>query len=77
MHESGLLKTIKFFGSQSNLAKALKLKRNIVNNWLNRDKVIPFEYAIAVEILTNGAVGRYELAPHAKWLQVLCDENNN
>ena len=70
-HEQVLLTAIRFFGSQSKMANALNLKRSIVNNWLNRDRRIPFEYAIAIETLTNGAVSRYEIAPYAGWLENL------
>jgi DNA-binding transcriptional regulator YdaS (Cro superfamily) len=74
MHqEQVLLTAIRFFGSQSKMANALKLKRSTVNNWLNRDKHIPFEYAIAIEMLTKGVVTRYEIAPYAKWLKNLCE----
>lgn len=67
-HEQVLLTAIRFFGSQSKMAEALKLKRSTVNNWLNRDRQVPFEYAVAIELLTRGKVTRYEIAPYAKWL---------
>ena len=67
-HESALQKAIRYFGSQRALALALKTTSTRINNWLNRDKTIPFEYAIAIEKLTNGTINRYELAPYANWL---------
>jgi len=72
MHqERALFAAIKYFGSQSNLARTLKISRKTVNKWLNRGDEIPFEYAIAIEKLTKGTVNRYALAPYAKWLKEL------
>lgn len=72
MHqERALIAAIKFFGSQTNLAKTLKISRKKLNNWLNRGDEIPFQYAIAIEKLTEGTVNRYALAPYATWLKNL------
>lgn len=68
MQEEALIKAIKRFGSQSALARALSVRRNVINNWLNRDKRIPFEYASAIDLLTNGEIDRFELAPYARFL---------
>lgn len=75
--DRALIAAIRFFGSQSNLAKNLKLNRKIINNWLNRGDEVPFEYAIAIEILTRGEVDRYALAPYAAWLKRLQRSNNS
>jgi DNA-binding transcriptional regulator YdaS (Cro superfamily) len=68
-HEDALKKAIDLFGgSQSELARALNIDPNRVNNWLNRDRGISYEYAYAIELLTNGRINRYDLAPHSSWL---------
>jgi DNA-binding transcriptional regulator YdaS (Cro superfamily) len=68
-HDHGLLKAIRYFGSQSGLARALGIDPNRVNNWVNRDKHIPYQYAVAIEILTRGKIKREELAPTTNsWL---------
>lgn len=41
MHQSGLLKVIKLFGSQKALAKALGVKQQAFSHWLNRDQRFP------------------------------------
>ncbi len=66
MHRTALLKAIRTIGTQVALAKKLGVKPSLINNWLNRDKGVPFEYAIAIECMTQGVVSRYELAPHVK-----------
>ena len=43
---------IKYFGSQAALAKALKVDRAAVSQWLKNG--IPPKRAIEIEILTNG-----------------------
>jgi len=73
-HDQALRKAIKLSGSQAALARALKVRRCRINHWLNRDKDIPFEYAIAIEKLTRGKVSRYEFAPHVQQLILSCEK---
>ncbi len=70
-HTVALLKAIRLLGTQSELARQLKVKRETVNKWLNRNKHIPFEYAMAIEILTDHQINCYELAPYARFLKKL------
>ncbi len=71
MHDTALHTAIRYFGSQKALAKALNISPFRINKWVNRDRRIPFEYAVAIEKLTNGLVNRFELAPHAGFLEKL------
>jgi DNA-binding transcriptional regulator YdaS (Cro superfamily) len=66
MHQAGLLKAIGIVGTQTALAKRLKVRLTRMNNWLNRGIAIPYEYVLAIEALTNGQVTREELAPTVK-----------
>lgn len=65
-HISALIRAIAYFGSQTKLAKALKVRVTVVNNWLIRDKTIPFQYACAIERKTKYTIHRYDLAPYAR-----------
>ncbi len=56
-----LLEAIRFVGSVTGLAKQIGAKRSQVNNWLNRDDAIPYQYAILTEEITGVSTER--LAP--------------
>lgn len=62
-HYEGLFKAIKFFGSQQMLANAIGATQRMISNWLNREKRIPYQYAIKIFYLTNGSISLHELAP--------------
>lgn len=61
--QSGLLKAIRHFGSQTGLAKAVGVKQQAVSNWLNRQCHIPYIHVIKIVCLTKGKVSPKELAP--------------
>lgn len=67
-HTRALLEAIHYFGSQTALSHALKISSKRINNWLNRNDMIPFHFAAAIEKLTGGEINRYELAPYASFL---------
>ena len=56
-----LLEAIRFCSSVAGLAKRIGAKRSQVNNWLNRDDAIPYQYAILTEEITGVSTER--LAP--------------
>lgn len=58
-----LERAVEIAGNQSKLAEALGVKQQHVWNWLNRDKKLPFERAVAIERFTKGKVTAYELRP--------------
>lgn len=62
-HNSGLLKAIKFFGSQRALAEALGVRQQAISNWLNREFKIPYRQVMKIVCLTKGSVRVEELAP--------------
>ncbi len=64
-HTRALLEAIHYFGSQTALSNALKISSKRINNWLNRNDLIPFHFAAAIEKLTDGEISCYELAPYA------------
>lgn len=73
-HKKFLEKAVLIAGSQKKLAVALsrilrergekrEIKQPQIWNWLHRDKVFQAEYAIPIEMATNGEVTRYDLRP--------------
>ena len=64
-----LQKAIAIAGGQSALARLLSnicgknIRQAHIFNWLNRDKEIPAEYVIPIEIAVKKLVTRYELRP--------------
>lgn len=76
--EAALFKVIRYCRSQRKLAKLLGVKPDKISYWVNHAKTIPFEYALAMEELTNGLVSRYELAPYARrQLTLLSNKKDN
>lgn len=61
--ETPLQRAVRLVGGQVALAKAVGVKQQHVWNWLNRDKKLPLEWAIAIERATNGQVTAKELRP--------------
>ncbi|HEX4044867.1 MAG TPA: YdaS family helix-turn-helix protein [Gammaproteobacteria bacterium] len=58
-----LIKAIKILGSRGNLIRALNISRQRLNGWLNDGKSMGYEYAIALEYLTQGEVKAEQLLP--------------
>lgn len=56
-----LSSSIEFFGSQSNLARALGVAPNVVWNWKRRG--IPIRMCIKIERISGGALSRRKLRP--------------
>lgn len=61
--QPGLLKAIRYFGSQKALAKALGVKQQAVSDWLNRQCHIPYNHVLKIACLKKGKVTPLELAP--------------
>lgn len=70
MHDVGLLKAIRHFGSQAILANALGTSQQSVNHWLNREKQVPYIQALKIALLSDGTITLHELAPHETALNV-------
>lgn len=62
-HQNGLFKAIKHFGSQQALASAIGASQRSISHWLNREKRIPYHYAVNIFFLMNGRISLDELAP--------------
>lgn len=56
-----LKRAVEIAGGQTALAKKLGITQARVWNWLNRDKVLPGEFAIPIERVTG--VTKHELRP--------------
>lgn len=67
-HRPALRKAIQYFKSQKNLANAINVDKRKINDWLNRDgRIIPYHFAIAIELATHGKISREALAPHIRY----------
>ncbi len=62
-HYDALLKAIRHFGSQKALANAIGASDRSISNWLNREKRIPYRYAINIFYVTGGNISLNELSP--------------
>jgi DNA-binding transcriptional regulator YdaS (Cro superfamily) len=62
-HQNGLFKAIKYFGSQQALANAIGASQRTISYWLNREKRIPYKYAVNIFYKTKGHISLNELAP--------------
>lgn len=58
-----LQKAIKTAGSQAELARRIGKKQAHIWNWLHRDKTVPAESVLAIEMATAGRVSRHDLRP--------------
>lgn len=58
-----LQKAIDIIGTQRGLAELVEAKQGHVWNWLHRDKRVPPNKAIPIEVATDGAVTRHDLRP--------------
>ena len=63
MRNPVLLQVCHRFGGQSNLARLLQTSPSRVNKWLNQGARIPYEYAFAIEQLTEGEFKCDRLSP--------------
>lgn len=54
-------KVNQYLKSERLQAKPITQKK--VWNWLNRDKKVPGEYGIPIEVVVGGKVSRYQLCP--------------
>lgn len=61
MEIKGLEKAVEIAGSQAELARRLGKKQAHVWNWLHRDKRVPADMVIPIELATEGRVTRHEL----------------
>lgn len=64
MHNRGLYKAIKFFGSQEALGKAIGISQQAISNWLNNRSSIPYIQVLKIVKATQGYVTFEELAPY-------------
>ena len=74
MYNTALLKVCHRMGGQSVLARLLEISPSRVNKWLNQGVRIPYEYALAIEQLTEGQVTCQMLTPYCEVL--LCSPRN-
>jgi len=76
MRQKGLLKAIKYFGSQQMLAKMLGVTQQAVNNWLNRDQRIPEIFALMIFVAAKGFILLTELISEPKDFCKLLETTN-
>ncbi len=62
-HQNALIKAIKHFGSQQALANAIGSSQRSISNWLNREKRIPYQYAVCIFYKMHGHISLNELSP--------------
>jgi len=62
-HVEHIRRAVKILGSQVELAEACGVRQSHVSNWICRDKTIPLERALAIEIATDGEVTMQQLRP--------------
>lgn len=74
MYQSALFKAIRFFGSQTALAKAIGVNQQAISNWLNREDHIPYKQVLRIVAATRGLVSHHELAPEEKILNRIIDD---
>lgn len=60
--QDALRRAIKIIGSQTKLALKLKVSLPRLNHWMNLGIKIPIEYAIKIEILTEGVIPAEDLS---------------
>lgn len=56
MDQTGLFKAIKYFGSQTELAKVVGVTKQAVSLWLNREHEIPYLRAARIVIASEGYI---------------------
>lgn len=63
MHTTALEKAVELLGSQAELARKIGKKQAHIWNWLHRDRRVPADMAMQIELATDGKVTRHELRP--------------
>lgn len=63
LRKKALQKAIDLAGSQSELARLLRVRQSTVWTWLNVTKDVPAEVCAKVEFVTGGRVTRGDLRP--------------
>ena len=63
MNSDLLLKASKLCGSQRKLAKRIRATPTQFNAWINSGVDIPYEYAVAIEKVTDGIIAAERLSP--------------
>jgi DNA-binding transcriptional regulator YdaS (Cro superfamily) len=66
-----LLRAIKIIGSRQKMIKHLGISAQRLNAWLNGHIDMGYEYALALQYLTNGQIKAYQLTNKAKLIQNL------
>lgn len=63
MSEFNWQKVIKYFGSQKDLAKKLKINPSNISMWVRGFKIVPLHHAIKIEELSDGLFLRELMRP--------------
>ncbi len=63
MQTTALEKAVEILGSQAELARKIGKKQAHIWNWLHRDRRVPADMAMQIELATDGKVTRHELRP--------------
>lgn len=63
MSTEALIEAIKAAGSQGKLAALIGKQQGHIGKWLHRDKKVPAESCVPIEMATGGKVTRYDLRP--------------
>lgn len=66
-----LLRAIKIIGSRQKMIKHLGISAQRLNAWLNGHIEMGYEYALALQYLTNGQIKAHQLSKKAKLIQTL------
>lgn len=74
IYQRALFKAIRYFGSQTALAKAIGVKQHTISGWLNREHSIPYKQVLKIVDATNGYVSHHELAPTEHGLNKILDK---
>lgn len=64
---SAVQEAIDHFGSQANIASALKVSQPTISEWLRGERRVPAERCPQIERLTGGAVRCEALRPDVDW----------
>ena len=62
-HLKALEAAIELFPSKTEFARACGVSRQIVSNWVHREKQVTSKHVLSVEKATRGKITRYDLRP--------------